>query len=120
MSKPEDWDIKKAIGHAIEPYEVKVEDKDLILYALGIGFQKDPLNAADFNFTYENADEFQSFPTIAVVMAHRGALTNAGVAGIGIPSFNPMMILHGEERVEIVSPIEAGTTVLVHEKLIDL
>jgi len=29
-----------------------------MLYALGIGFQKDPMNAADFNFTYENADEF--------------------------------------------------------------
>ena len=92
----------------------------MILYALGIGFQKDPMNAADFNFTYENAEEFQSFPTLAVVMGHRGALSNAMATGIGIPSFNPMMILHGEEKVEIVSPIEAGTTVLVHEKIIDL
>jgi peroxisomal enoyl-CoA hydratase 2 len=92
----------------------------LILYALGIGFQKDPMNDGHFNFTYENAEEFQSFPTIAVVMGHRGTLTNALATGIGIPSYNPMMILHGEEKVEIVSPIEAGTTVLVHEKIIDL
>ena len=87
---------------------------------MGIGFQKDPMNTDDFNFTYENADEFQSFPTIGVVMAHRGAISNAGFSGIGIPSFNPMMILHGEEKIEIVSPIEAGTTVLAYEKIIDL
>jgi len=48
------------------------------------------------------------------------SLTNAMSGGIGIPSFNPMMILHGEEKVEFVSPIEAGTTLLVYEKIIDL
>jgi len=31
-----------------------------------------------------------------------------------------MMVLHGEEKVEIFSPIEAGTTVVIHEKIHDL
>ncbi len=62
------WDLKKAIGHKFEPYELEVTNKDLILYALGIGFQRDPLNEKHFNFTYEGADEFQSFPTMNAVM----------------------------------------------------
>ena len=88
------------------------------MYALGIGFQKDPMNASHFNFTYENADEFQSFPTIAVVMGHRGDLADLKVPGV--PDFNPLMILHGEEKVEMYSPIEQDTTVVVHETIVDL
>ena len=52
------WDLKKAIGYKTEPYEVHVKNKDIILYALGIGFQKDPMNETHFNFTYENSDNF--------------------------------------------------------------
>lgn len=54
----EEWDVKKAIGHKFEPYELTVTNKDLILYALGIGFQEDPLNKSHYNFTYENGDDF--------------------------------------------------------------
>jgi acyl dehydratase len=99
-------------------YEVKVDKRELILYALGIGFQKDPLNKEHYNFSYENADDFQAFPTIAVVLGHRGG---AGLMEIpGIPEFNPMSLLHGEERVEIFSPIEVDTTVVCTEVVHEL
>jgi hypothetical protein len=32
--------------------------KDMILYALGIGFSQDPTNKEDFKFTYENDKNF--------------------------------------------------------------
>ena len=67
------WDLSKAIGHKFEPYEYHVTNNDMILYALGINFQTDPLNEEHFNFTYEGADNFQSFPTMNVVIAHRQA-----------------------------------------------
>jgi hypothetical protein len=35
----QDWDLKKAIGHQWKPYDVEVSNKEMILYALGIGFQ---------------------------------------------------------------------------------
>jgi hypothetical protein len=53
-----EWNLSKAIGHKFKPYEVKVDNRELILYALGIGFQRDPMNSADYNFTYENAENF--------------------------------------------------------------
>ena len=55
-----------------------------------------------YNFTYENAEEFQSFPTMGVVVSHRGAILGAIP---GMPEFNPMMLLHGEESLEILKPI---------------
>ena len=33
-----DWDLKKAIGYEMSNYEVKADNRELILYALGIGF----------------------------------------------------------------------------------
>ena len=53
-----EWDLSKAIGSKQAPYEVFVDNKEVILYNLGIGFQTDPMNADDMNFSYENAEEF--------------------------------------------------------------
>lgn len=106
-----EWDLTKAIGAKQKPYEVFVDNREVILYALGIGFQKDPMNGADYNFTYENADEFKSFPTVGIILAHRTQLTDIVVPGM--PKFNPMMLLHGEEKVEIYSQIEVDTTIVV-------
>ena len=58
MDSSHGFDLTKAIGHKFKPYEVNITSKDLILYALGIGFQEDPLNNAHYNFTYERADDF--------------------------------------------------------------
>ena len=76
------------------------------------------MNAADYNFTYENAENFQTFPTIAVVLQGRGEVSIINVDGI--PKFNPMMLLHGEEKVEMYSPIEVDTTLVVEETIVDL
>jgi hypothetical protein len=106
------------MGKLLAEYEVKVDSREIILYALGIGFQKDPLNAEHYNFSYENSEEFQAFPTIPVIIAHRS--TAAFAAMPGIPEFNPMMLLHGEETVEIISPIEVDSTIIVKEYIHDL
>ena len=113
-----DWDLKKAIGTKMAPYEETISNDRLILYALGLGFQKDPMYKDHYNFTYENADEFQSFPTMAVVVAHKLSLGALRIAGV--PKFNPMMLLHGEESCEMFKPIEPGMTVVMQETLLDL
>ena len=58
MESKDTWDLKKAIGHKFPSYEYTVKNNDVILYALGIGFQADPMNKAHYNFTYENGEEF--------------------------------------------------------------
>ena len=38
----------------------------------------------------------------------------------GMPEFNPMMLLHGEEQIEIHQPVLPDTTVLCQETVADL
>ena len=37
----------------------------------------------------------------------------------GIPPFNPMMLLHGEENLEIIKPIYPGMKLIVEETMRD-
>jgi hypothetical protein len=48
---------------------------------------------------------------MAVVVSHRSGLDGFTIPGV--PDFNPMMLLHGEESVEIMQPIEPDSTVRV-------
>ena len=38
----------------------------------------------------------------------------------GVPTFNPMMLLHGDEKVEVIKKMEPGMILIVEETLIDL
>lgn len=94
--------------------------KDSILYALGIGFQRDNLNKDHFKYTYENHADFESFPTVPIVICHRGPFADGDFTIPGMPSFNPMMLLHGEESITIEKPVEPGMTYVVEENIADL
>lgn len=76
------------------------------------------MNKEHYNFSYENGEDFQAFPTIAVVLAHRGSIEDMSIPGV--PEFNPMMLLHGEEKVEVYKPIERDTILVCQEKVVDL
>ena len=64
-------DVKKVLSTKWPAYDVKLSNNDLILYALGVGFNQNPLNTEHFKFTYENDSEFQAFATMPSVIAHR-------------------------------------------------
>lgn len=53
-----------------------------------------------------------------MVLAHRSGEALLSIPGI--PEFNPMMLLHGEEKVEIFEPIAVDSTVVVKEYIHDL
>jgi len=69
------------------------------------------MNTKHYQFTYELNDDFQAFPTMAVVVAHGNIMDK--INNPGMPKFNPMSLLHGEESLEIFSPIEPDTTIVV-------
>lgn len=52
------FDPTKVIGKVYSDYKVDLSHKDSILYALGIGFSKNPLNRAHQRYTYENDKNF--------------------------------------------------------------
>lgn len=97
-SKPEKVVADKVIGYAPDKpvYDHLFTSKDAIIYALGLGFSKDPMNVNDLNYTCEFKEEFTIFPTIACTFSDIKEVFNCLQQCPGMPNFNPMMLLHGE------------------------
>ncbi len=90
-----------AVGSRGEPGEHAWTSKDCLLYAIGVGAGAvDPLD--ELAFTTENSGNHpqQVLPTMAVVLATGGF---GAMARIG--SFNPAMLVHGEQAIEVHGPI---------------
>ncbi|KAF9304276.1 hypothetical protein BGZ74_001971, partial [Mortierella antarctica] len=56
----------------------------------------------DLHLVYENNDAFGAVPTFGVIPSFTAM--NAVPFGEILPSFNPMMLLHGEQYLEIIKP----------------
>jgi acyl dehydratase len=92
-----------AVGTKGEPHEHSWIQKDCMLYALGVGAGTDELQ-----FTTENTADtpLRALPTMAVVLGGGGG----GALG-KIGSFNPAMLVHGEQAIELYDEIPSSGTV---------
>jgi acyl dehydratase len=101
-----------AVGSESQPGEHRWTSKDALLYAIGVGAGVDELA-----FTTENTQDVdqQVLPTMAVVL---------GTAGPGawekVGQFNPAMLVHGEQAVELHRPIPVGGGVRTVSKIVGI
>ncbi len=97
--------------------EASYGDREVMLYALGIGFQRDPMNEAELPFSYEN--DLQVVPTFATVIP-RGTARPGGVDAGGqiFGGINFMMVVHGEQRLAIHKPLPPSATVVNSERVL--
>jgi acyl dehydratase len=86
------------VGKPLQPISCTYTERDVMLYALGVGCGTD-----DLQFTYER--DLKVLPTFAVVPSFP-AMMNMG----GFMQVNPAMVLHGEQGIEIVAPIPTSGT----------
>jgi acyl dehydratase len=90
-----------AVGATSPPVRRSWTSKDAILYALGVGAGAvDPLDELQFTTENTNGVTQQVLPTMAVVLGGGGA---GAIGSIG--SFNPAMLVHGEQSFELHAPI---------------
>jgi acyl dehydratase len=90
-----------AVGATSPPVRRSWTSKDAILYALGVGAGAvDPLDELQFTTENTNGVTQQVLPTMAVVLGGGGA---GAIAAIG--TFNPAMLVHGEQSFELHGPI---------------
>jgi acyl dehydratase len=97
-----------AVGSKGEPVEVSWTSKDCLLYAVGIG-----AGTHELAFTTENTNgvEQQVFPTFPVVIGW-----GKGSAMSSIGTFNPALLVHGQQSVTLHRPVPVeGTATLQSE-----
>jgi acyl dehydratase len=81
------------VGKELPPQTYEYTDRDVILYALGVG-----AGTQELDFVYEK--NLKVLPTFAVIPAF------PVMAGVGQHvDLNPTMVLHGEQRFELRAPI---------------
>jgi len=78
-----------SVGKTWGPYEFSYSERDLIIYALGIGFTKDNLE-----YVYEGSKDFKAFPTFGVILP-----SNAGAEAFLSTKANFAMVVHGEQTL---------------------
>jgi acyl dehydratase len=88
-----------AVGRKLSPVTHTYTERDVMLYALGVGCGTD-----DLQFTYER--DLKVLPTFAVIPSFP-AMMNLG----GTMDVNPAMVLHGEQRVELHAEIPTSGTI---------
>lgn len=88
-----------AVGAVGDPIKRKWTSKDTLLYAVGVGAGTDELS-----FTTENTKDTPQkvLPTFAVIIGGGGAPMDK------VGSFNPMMMVHGEQGIELFDEIPAS------------
>ena len=88
-----------------EPKTLTYNEKDVMLYALGIGLGDDPLDDNELAFVYEK--NLKVVPTAATVLhASAGRPQMAGSrSDHRQSSVNYTMIVHGEQKIELHRPL---------------
>jgi acyl dehydratase len=84
------------------------KDRETMLYALGIGFGRDPMNEAELPFVYENG--LRTVPTLSTVVSWGSAI-------IGKSGINYLYVLHGEQRLTVHRPMPIAADILADERI---
>lgn len=94
--------------------EFKYEEKDIILYNLGVGAKK-----TDLPLVFEGDENFQTLPTFGVIPFF-SAESPFQFSDI-VPNFSPMLLLHGEQYLEILQyPIPTSATLISKPRLLEV
>src|SRR4051812_7569712 len=94
------------------------DEKDVMLYALGVGMGRDPLDEQELPFVYEN-NGLKVVPTFASVIS-RGEAPPERQRMPQKSNINFMMVVDGERRITIHKPLPSKCDVLADERYLDI
>lgn len=101
-------DVPLAMSYQFTPVESRWDEDTIILYHLGIGAGRDPVDPRELEYTFES--KLKVLPTFAVIPASTIVQQLPAIPGL---VFNPIMALHGEQDLEIhetIPPAARATT----------
>jgi acyl dehydratase len=89
--------------------EFQYGDRETMLYALGIGFGRDPMDTNELPFVYER--NLKTVPTMSSVIAWgAGPMMESGI--------NYLMVVHGEQKVTLHKPLPAAAKIVADSRVI--
>ena len=96
-------DRDKAMAATFPVGKASWGNDDVILYHLGIGAGVPPTDPGELTYTYEQ--NLKVLPSFAVVVKFQPQGDILNIPGL---EFNPFMLLHGEQDVEVHAPLPAS------------
>ena len=112
--------VNNAIGTEYPPITYTYTERDVALYALGIGAPLDWRDQEELQFVYELSTKgFKVIPSFGTIYsgAFIKTILSGNIAGI---EFNPMMLVHGEQFLEIKKPLPTSGTVTSRSQIADI
>jgi (3R)-3-hydroxyacyl-CoA dehydrogenase / 3a,7a,12a-trihydroxy-5b-cholest-24-enoyl-CoA hydratase / enoyl-CoA hydratase 2 len=103
-------DVDLALGYEFPEMKSRYDQRDISLYALGVGAATDPLDGKDLQLVYEaHGEGFKVLPTYAVIPA-LNIIVDALRQGQNAPGlhFGLDRVLHGEQYTEVARPLPAS------------
>ena len=89
--------------------EFSYGDRETMLYALGVGFGRDPMDEKELSFVYEK--NLKTVPTMATVVAWgAGPMAESGI--------NYMMVVHGEQKLTLHRPLPVAAQITADSRVI--
>jgi acyl dehydratase len=103
----------KLLALKIPVSEKSYGEKDIILYALGVGLGHDPTDRAQLDFVYEK--NLKVLPTFAAVMGYAGFWVRDLDTGI-----DWVRIVNGEQGFTLHAPLKPRGTMVGHTRILDV
>ena len=104
-------DYDKLMATPATTNEGSYTDRETMLYALGVGFMRDPMNEAELPYAYEK--DLKTVPTMATVINWGGAGSAIRDSGI-----NYLMVVHGEQKLTLHQPLPPVAEFTAENKVI--
>ena len=115
-------DVDEALGYTFPEQSSSYDERDVALYALGVGAAKDPTDDTELPMVYEmHGAGMKVLPTYAVIPALNTMMTLAK-RGEKAPGLNYGLdrLLHGEQYTEITRPLPTHARLTHKAKVKDI
>ena len=90
--------------------ELSYSQRDSIIYSLGIGLGKDPMDTNELKYVYENG--LIAFPSMATNFQYKSPLLLKA-------KLNMVMVVHGEQGITLHQPMPSNADVVLDTRVIN-